>query len=112
MGRGWGVGAWSEGRSERRRRGRSQGGKVPAWTSEGFEPLKGISKYITFKGSKGRDLLYRRIFSLFLKPLKGFYKKEKNRLLRKDQGKRVWEGRGRREGAKGTGKGGYGTKGG
>ena len=23
----------------------------------GFDPLKGISKYITFKGSKGRNLL-------------------------------------------------------
>ena len=77
-----GVGAWSEGRSERRRRGRSQGGKVPAWMFGGFDPLKVISKYISFKGSKGRDLLKRRIFSFFIKPLKGFYKKEKNSSLK------------------------------
>jgi len=45
------------GRPERRRRGRSQGGKVPAGRLRGFKPLKVISKYISFKGLKGRDLL-------------------------------------------------------
>ena len=58
----------------------------------GFDPFKDISKYITFKGSKGRDLLKRRIFSFFIKPLKGFYKKGKNHLLRKDRGQRVLRG--------------------
>ena len=57
MGRGWGVGAWSEGGQsdeggEGIREGKSLLGR--GW---GFAPLKGISKYITFKGSKGRALL-------------------------------------------------------
>ena len=57
MGRGWGVGAWSEGGQsdeggEGLREGKSLLGRL-----RGFDPLKGISKYITFKGSKGRDLL-------------------------------------------------------
>ena len=93
------------GRPERRRRGRSQGGKVPAWTFKGFDPLKGISKYITFKGSKGRDLLKRRIFSFFIKPLKGFYKKGKKSSFKKRPREEGRKGRGRKEGAKGTGKG-------
>ena len=49
----------------------------------GFDPLKGISKYITFKGLKGRNLLKRRIFIFFIKPLKGFYKKGKKSSFKK-----------------------------
>jgi len=78
-----GVGSWSEGGQsdeggEGLREGKSLLGRL-----RGFDPLEGISKYITFKGSKGRNLLYRRIFHLFIKPLKGFYKKEKNSSLKK-----------------------------
>ena len=50
---------------------------------KGVDPLKGISKYITFKGSKGRYLLKRRIFIFFIKPLKGFYNKEKKSSFKK-----------------------------
>ena len=80
-----------------------EGGEETGW---GFDPLEGISKYITFKGSKGRDLLKRRIFSFFIKPLKGFYKKDKKSSFKKrpreeglrgqgkeGRGKRDWEGR-------------------
>jgi len=49
----------------------------------GFDHLKVISKYISFKGSKGRDLLKGRIFTIFIKPLKGFYKKGKNAFFKK-----------------------------
>jgi len=100
MGRGWGR-ILVRGRPERRRRGRSQGGKVPAWTFEGFDPLEGISKYITFKGSKGRDLLKRRIFNFFIKPVRGFYKKDKKLFFKK---------RPREEGLGGKGKEGRGKK--
>ena len=50
------VGAWSEGRVKSDEGGEGQGGKAPAWTSKGFDPLKVISKYIIFKGSKERNL--------------------------------------------------------
>jgi len=63
--------------------------------------LKVISKYISFKGSKGRDLLKRRIFSFFIKPLKGFYKKGKNSSLKE---------RPREEGLEGYGKEGRGKR--
>ena len=51
----WGcpkTGGRAGGAEERKRRkGRRRRGE---W---GVDPLEGISKYITFKGSKGRDLL-------------------------------------------------------
>ena len=50
---GGGVGTWPEGGQGRE----VQGGKVPAGRLRGFKPLKVISKYISFKGLKGRDLL-------------------------------------------------------
>ena len=55
-GEGSGVVLRSEGgREEQKERKRGEGRRGRGrW---GFDPLEGISKYITFKGSKGRDLL-------------------------------------------------------
>ena len=67
------------GGAEELKRGEGRRGRE----GRGFDPLKVISKYINFKGSKGRNLLYRRIFTFFIKPLKGFYKKGKKSSLKK-----------------------------
>jgi len=57
MGRGRGSELGSEeGQSDEGGKG-LRGGKPLLGRLRGFEPLKVISKYITFKGSKGRDLL-------------------------------------------------------
>jgi len=77
MVRGKGLGLSQDRREGGRRGGGGKGRKRAQGRKEGFDPLKVISKYINFKGSKGKDLLNRRIFSFFIKPLKGFYKKDK-----------------------------------
>ena len=82
MGRGRGLElAPREGQSDEGGEGLREG-KSLLRRLRGFDLLKGISKYITFKGSKGRALLKRRIFRFFIKPLKGFYKKKKNSSLK------------------------------
>ena len=83
MGRGRGSELVPRGGQRATKEGRVRGGKPLLGRLRGFDPLKGISKYITFKGSKGRDLLKRRIFSFFIKPLKGFYKKGKKSSFKK-----------------------------
>ena len=56
MGKGWGEEGPFELEDARGGRGVRKGKRrlTEGW---GFDPLKGISKYITFKGSKERDLL-------------------------------------------------------